>query len=501
MPINISSLRLHFLCGYFALGSFVWGYNIGILSTVYVHPGFKQALGHPSSSQTGLITAIYYLGTWLSYLFLSHPTSDLLGRRYAALVGMLVACFGSALIAGASGGPSGAYTMVIIGRIIGGLGIAVVSTSVPLYQSEIAPPKQRGKLVVMNHIGLVAGLAVAFWVGYGISHWDSPRGSSVGWRVSISLQFFPAAIMCLGMPFVPETPRWLLLRHRADEALKSLIYFREGTFSDEQIRDELQDIHRSIGAQMPTFTRWLELFSKPALFQRLWRAALLQFMAQMCGATAMKYYLPTLFRKLSLGTRLALMVGGIESTLKIGCTVIEMMIVDRAGRRNTMAAGALGMSIAMLINGALPIVYPNNANRASDYACIVFIFIYTFSYSLGFGPGAWVYGSEIFPTTHRAVGLNVAASFGAIGSIVTAQVWPVGIDNVGSNIYFYFMAINLACVPVIWFLYPETKKRPLETINVLFDNSDSIAQDWRSSRVEVINSGFGKEQTTVNIAE
>jgi MFS family permease len=139
--VTKSSIRLHFLCGFFALGSFVWGYNIGILSTIYVNPGFKKALGQPSSSQTGLITAIYYLGTWLSYLFISHPTSDFLGRRYAAFAGMTVACIGSALLAGASGGPSGAYAMMIIGRIIGGLGIAVVSTSVPLYQRQVRIPK------------------------------------------------------------------------------------------------------------------------------------------------------------------------------------------------------------------------------------------------------------------------------------------------------------------------------------------------------------------------
>jgi MFS family permease len=133
-PISKSSFHLHFLCAFFALGSFVWGYNIGILSTIYVNPGFKKALGTPSPSQTGLITAIYYLGTWTSYLFISHPASDFLGRRYAAFAGMVVTCIGSALLAGASGGPSRAYAMMIIGRIIGGLGIAIVSTTVPTYQ-------------------------------------------------------------------------------------------------------------------------------------------------------------------------------------------------------------------------------------------------------------------------------------------------------------------------------------------------------------------------------
>lgn len=96
---------------------------------------------------------------------------------------------------------------------------------------------------------------------------------------------------------------------------------------------------------------WQSLFTDPSLFARLWRAALLQFMAQMCGATAMKYYLPTLFKVLGLGTRLSLLAGGIESTLKIGCTVLEMLIIDRVGRRITMAVGAGVMAFAMLVSG------------------------------------------------------------------------------------------------------------------------------------------------------
>lgn len=140
------------------------------------------------------------------------------------------------------------------------------------------------------------------------------------------------------------------MKHRSDEAAKSLRYFRADSFDEEQIQEEFGQIRDSVSMQLPLRTRWIQLFTKPDLFRRLWRAALLQFMAQMCGATAMKYYLPTLFRKLGLGNDLSLMVSGIESTLKIGCTLIEMAIVDRVGRRNTMVTGATVMGIAMLVS-------------------------------------------------------------------------------------------------------------------------------------------------------
>lgn len=441
-------------------------YNVGIISSILVHPGFIKQLHSPDAAHKGVITAIYYLGTWLSYIFLSRAASDHLGRRYAALLGTFIVCIGSALQAGATGG--GAYAMVIAGRIIAGIGIAIVSTGVPLYQSEIAPAKQRGRFVVMNHIGMVAGLATGFWVGYAMTFWDTPHGNAVGWRVALAVQFVPAVIFMAGLPFLPETPRWLVEHDHLERGRASLFYLREGMFSADETQHEFDEICADVAEFRASGLNWTSLFREPSLRSRLWRAALLQFMAQMCGATAMKYYLPTLFKALGLGTRLSLLAGGIESTLKIGCTVLEMLIIDRVGRRITLTAGAAVMSVAMLINGALPLAYPNNVNRASDYTCIVFIFVYSLGYSMGFGPASWVYGSEIFPTSLRARGLNLSASGGAIGSIVVAQVWPVGIANIGSRIYFFFMAINIVCVPIIWFLYPETKNLALEEMDALF---------------------------------
>lgn len=135
-------------------------------------------------------------------------------------------------------------------------------------------------------------------------------------------------------------------------------------------------------------------------------------MAQMCGATAIKYYLPTVFIALGLSKDLSLMASGIESTLKIGLTIMEMFIIDKIGRRNSLLIGAVVMAVAMVVcyvsakvdwqltvrqvNGALPLAYPHNSNHASDYACIVFIFFFSFGYSVGFGPNAWVYGTEVF---------------------------------------------------------------------------------------------------------
>ncbi|KAK4187063.1 general substrate transporter [Podospora australis] len=471
--LSKATRRLHLFCLFLALGSFVWGYNIGVLASVLVHPGFKHTLHRPDASLSGLITAVYYLGTFTSYIFFAHPAADRLGRRYGAFTGMSVTCVGQALQATASGTGSQALAMIVVGRIIAGMGTGIISTSVPLYQSEISPPKQRGRFVVMNHIGFIAGLASGFWVGYAMTFWDNQRGMSVAWRFSLSLSFIPALLFLSGLPFMHESPRWLVEHGKLDEAFRTLQYYREGYYTLEETHAELIEIERSVAAFRVTGLGWTSLFTDRSLFARMWRSALLQFMAQMCGATAMKYYLPVLFKALGLGHRISLLAGGIESTLKIGCNVLEMLIIDKVGRRLTLVIGAVIMASALLINGVLPLIYPNNINRAADYTCVVFVFVYSLGYSIGFGPAAWVYGSEIFPTAVRARGLSFAASCGAIGSVIVTQIWPVGIAALGSKIYFFFMAINLVCVPIIYVFYPETKGRRLEDMDVLFGGGSS----------------------------
>jgi len=156
LPLDPRS-RLYLVCAHLALGASIWGYNIGILSSVLIHPGFRDTVS-PSASQRGLITGVYYVGTLLSYLLFSHPLADWLGRRYAAVAGTLVLASGAVVMAA-----SMSVGAMSFGRWLCGLGVGVVSTTVPLYQSEISPKDERGKFVTMNHVGFIAGMAVGLW--------------------------------------------------------------------------------------------------------------------------------------------------------------------------------------------------------------------------------------------------------------------------------------------------------------------------------------------------
>lgn len=182
-----------------SMGAIFWGYDIGILSTIFVAPGFKKALHNPSSAETGLITAIFSAGQFVGYGFLAGPTNNRFGRRWAGFLGTIVLLVGAALQAGAVH-----LSMMVIGRIIAGVGTGVVSTSVPLYLSEIAPARLRGAYVAANQVGIVFGISMAFWVGYGLSFWNTGRGVDAQWRISIAVQALPAFIYMCGVLTLPE---------------------------------------------------------------------------------------------------------------------------------------------------------------------------------------------------------------------------------------------------------------------------------------------------------
>ena len=140
---------------------------------------------------------------------------------------------------------------------------------------------------------------------------------------------------------------------RFEEAEKTLRWLRVSS-SMVEVHSELDDIKENMELhQDSALSSWKVLFTNSDLFARMWRVALLQFMAQMCGSTAMKYYLPTNFLALGLGKELSLLASGIESSLKVGCTVIEMLLIDRAGRKITLVAGSAIMALALLVSGCV----------------------------------------------------------------------------------------------------------------------------------------------------
>ncbi|KAF7561066.1 hypothetical protein G7046_g3057 [Stylonectria norvegica] len=462
-PKHKMNAWLMFSCTIISMGAIFWGYDIGILSTIYVSPGFKKALHNPSSSDTGLITAIFYAGQFIGFAFLAGRTNNRVGRKWAGFIGVSVLCIGAVI-------QTAAYhlAMMVIGRIIAGVGTGIVSTSVPLYLSEIAPAAHRGMYVAFNQVGIVFGICMAFWVGYGYSFWDYGIGASIEWRLSTAMQFVPAVIFLSGIPFIPESPRWLVEHDRADEAGRSLTRLR-GASDLSEVQAELDEIHANIlWHKENSITSAMVFLKEPALWSRLWRAWALSFLQQMSGAAGIRYYLPTNFIAAGTSKELSLLASGLDGTVQVACTIGAMFFIDKIGRRHSLGIGAIIMAFCLMINGALQMAYPNQSNSSANYCNIFFIFLFTVGYSMGFGPCAWIYSSEIFPANCRSKGLGLASSGASLGAIIVGQVWPVAVTNIGPKVYFIFMSFNVFSAILVYSCYPETKKKTLEELDSQF---------------------------------
>ncbi|PFH59591.1 hypothetical protein XA68_12108 [Ophiocordyceps unilateralis] len=465
-----------------AVGTSSWGTSTGVVGPLLAHETFS----HLGGWVRGSITAAYYVGTLASYLVLGPRLADGCGRRPAVMVGPLLLSIGAVLLSRAH-----ALPLVLGGRCVIGLGAGLVSSLVPLYAAEVAARESRGKVVAGSHAGFVAGVAAGLWVGASfrhrhhhhhhhhhhhllllllLPHQQQQQQADESWRLIVLLPLLPATLFIAAFYFwAPETPRWLAVQaNRPDEAGRVLCWLRGGRQEDgnNTTTTTTDELHALLEPPDSSDAAAHSVSIRP----RLVRAFALQLIAQLCGATAAKYYLPQLLRRLGVPTRAALVAGAAEMTAKLPMTLLEMWAIDALGRSFCLVAGCLVMALALLINGALPLLYPHNSSPAADAVCVVFIFVYALGYSLGLGPAAWVYSSEIFPTPLRARGLNWAASGGALGSLVVSFVWPIGIAHLGSAVYFFFMAFNLACVPIIYIFYPETKGRALEDMDALFAN-------------------------------
>jgi len=339
--------------------------------------------------------------------------------------------------------------------------------------SEIAPTDIRGAVVMFNQIGIVGGICVAFWLGYGLSHWDN---AYLNWRISVILQYPFAIALLAGLPFIPESPRWLVEADRIEDAVKALSTVRGIPPHDPAITQEILDIEQVVQWYRVHSVTSVKLFiTNKALRNRLLRAFSLQFWQQMSGAGGIRYYLPTNFVTAGASKSLSLLATGIDGTVQVFMTMLAGLVIDRLGRRWTLFGGACGMAFCMLMEAVLPGAYPNHTNRHADIACIFFIFFFVVCYSLSFGPTAWIYGSEIFPNNSRAAGLSLAAAGQSIGAIIVGEVWPVMQANMGTRAYYVFFAFNVWSAFMVWMWFPETKGVSLEEMDSRFGEVNALA--------------------------
>ncbi|MVT11186.1 sugar porter family MFS transporter [Chitinophaga tropicalis] len=424
-----------------ALGGFLFGFDTAVIS------GAEQAIQQHwqlTEVQHGFTVSIALIGTVLGALGGSLP-SDRLGRKATLVLVALVYLFSAAGTALATN-----WYAFLLCRFIGGLGVGASSVTAPVYISEVSPAQYRGRMVALFQFNVVFGILISYLSNYLIGQHG---GNS--WRLMLGIQVVPAALFLVLLRWVPESPRWLLLRNKKEASALATLQI----INPEGYLEDIQTIRQSQREQ-PVNAPGEKLFSRkyrtPVML-----AVLFALFNQVSGINAIIYYAPRIFEMSGLGEGSSLL-----STVGIGIvnfvfTLTAIRFIDRIGRRQLMLIGTIGL-IATL--GLVAISF---YTHTGGLAVVSYLLVYIAFFAFSQGAVIWVFISEIFPNSVRAKGQTVGSFTHWIAAAVIAFTFPYLARQIGGgHIFLFFCFMMVLQLFFVWRWMPETKGQTLEQIEV-----------------------------------
>ncbi|MEJ4086758.1 sugar porter family MFS transporter [Galbibacter orientalis] len=426
-----------------SLGGFLFGFDTAVISGA--EQSIQQTWGL-SDLMHGFAIAVALYGTLIGAIFGGFP-SDKYGRRktlFWIAILFLVSAIGSALALDI-------YSFVIF-RFIGGIAVGASSVTAPIYISEISQAQNRGKLVASFQLNLVLGILMAYVSNYVISLLNLENA----WRWMLGVEAIPALAFALLVRKLPRSPRWVLLKHNAEEeALQTL-----KLINNDNYEAELQEIKAS-AAMDATKTSLKERFLSKKYSFVILLAFLFAFFNQLSGINSVIYYAPRIFRDAGLGSESSMF-----STVGIGIinlifTLVGMYLIDRSGRKKLMYIGSIGYIISLFFIGR---AFDTGNTEGSIVPILSFIFIA--SHAIGQGAVIWVFISEIFPNKVRAYGMSLGSSTHWIFAALITNFFPYFTEVVGpAPIFYFFAGMMILQLLFVIFLMPETKGKSLEDLS------------------------------------
>jgi sugar porter (SP) family MFS transporter len=425
-----------------ALGGLLFGYDTGVVSgaLLFLHNSF----GHVSSLQKELVTSLLLVGAAVGAAGAGR-VADRFGRRPLILATAVVFIIG---VLGAAFSP--VYVFLVAMRFVIGLAVGSASMTVPLYIGELAPARYRGALVSFNQLAITSGILMSFLADYWL-------GSSQNWRLMFGLAAIPAALLFIGTLTQPESPHWLIVQGRVDEARDILARYRKG---EKEIDDEIDDV-QSVGDE---HTKLSDLMS-PKVRKLVIIGVALAVFQQVTGINTVIYYAPTLLGNAGFGNSAALLANVGNGIVNVGLTIVAILIIDRVGRRPLLIFGTAGMAVALTTIAVDFAVGGNDLHGAGAVVAIVALAVYTGSFAIGLGPVFWLLISELYPQRLRGTAMSVATIANwAANFVVTISFLTLlsAITNAGT--FFLFAALTIVALIYFMLRVPETKGRTLTDI-------------------------------------
>ena len=436
-------------------------------STGYLDGGGHRAI---SSQQTSLIVAILSVGTVFGALGAS-AVADFLGRRWGLIFSCAIFNAGVAMQVG-----SYEQKLLIAGRAVAGFGVGLVSAIVPLYQSETAPKWIRGTIVGAYQWAITFGLFLASCANQGTHE----RIDSGSYRIPLAIQFAWAIILSIGMYCLPETPRYLIKMKQYDAAKDALSRLRKLPETHTSLRAELDEIQASYEYEISLGkARYVDCF-KGNIGKRLVTGCILQGLQQLTGINFIFYYGTYFFKRAGIDNPFVVTL--ITNIVNIFATIPGLWLVEKAGRRNLLLGGAIGMTIADLIVGIVGVAADG---IAVNICLIVFVCVFICFFAASWGPVAWVVTGEIFPLKVRAKALSMTTATNWLLNFALSYCTPYLVDEgpgnaaLGSSVFFIWGGFNAVAIVFVYLMIYETKGLSLEEVDELYYMQKCA---WRSTK-------------------
>ncbi|KAF4970142.1 hypothetical protein FSARC_2739 [Fusarium sarcochroum] len=466
------------------IGGMLFGFDISSMSAWIGSDQYLEYFNHPGPTEQGGITASMSAGSFVGALA-AGVIADRLGRRKALMIACGFWIAGAVLQCSAQN-----VGHLIVGRIVGGVAIGITSSQVLVYLAELAPSDIRGRIVGIQQWSIEWGILIMYLISYGCSVGIKDASA---FRIAWGIQAVPAFILLGGLFFFPESPRWLAQHDRWEEAHFNLAHLHAGGDLDSPVViAEMEEVREAVRiARESKDIGYLGLFA-PGVWKRTMVGVSVQIWQQLLGGNVMLYYLVYIFNMAGMTGNTALTSSIIQYVIFLVTTGVVLPYIDRVGRRPILIGGALVCGILHFTSGAVMAAhgYPVDGIAGNDNltwaikgapakAVIALAYIFVGVYGLTWAPVAWIYASEVFPLKYRAKGVGLAASGNWIFNLALAFFVPPSFHNIQWQTYMIFGTFCIAMTVHAFFTYPETARKTLEEVDVIFESNIPA---WRSAK-------------------
>ncbi|CAI0374370.1 unnamed protein product [Linum tenue] len=444
-------MKLAFAAG---IGGLLFGYDTGVISgaLLYIKEDFEEV--DKSTFLQELIVSTCVAGAIIGAAVGGYA-NDRIGRRKTIMVADVLFFLGSIIMAIAP-----VPAVIIVGRVLVGLGVGMASMTAPLYISEASPAKIRGAMVSTNGLLITGGQFLSYLINLAFTRAPGT------WRWMLGVAGLPALIQFLLMWSLPESPRWLYRENYVHEAKEIL----EKLYPEDEVDREIQALRESVESEraMEESIGKDNAFKNPVVRRGLYAGVTVQVAQQFVGINTVMYYSPTIVQFAGFASKsVALSLSLITAGLNAFGSIVSMLFVDRYGRKRLMIISMAGIIFFLIFLSVVFIEASSHARCPSKFGilAVVFLGLYIVSYSPGMGTVPWIVNSEIYPLKYRGVGGGIAAVANWVSNLIVSESYLTLTEHLGpGGTFFLFAGVStLSLCLIIWFV-PETKGLPFEEV-------------------------------------